>query len=191
MGPLRIQPRLTPFLTVFSVRHHHQQRIAKGTRWFSTSHVVHAQAQAGAGGRPGTFPGYAKAAIVLGAGLALTAAVFGTSTRPSPSPSAPAKATSTSSVPIHDPPSPSSSTPAGEHQVSTEVESLAHELRLALGLAEDDERVSTDADVLHVHGWSDNDYHPGASSPPSSNVFPFLLPASRAILPRLLHSLSL
>ena len=47
----------------------------------------------------------------------------------------------------------------GEKHVKVDAETLAQELRTALG---DDDRVSTDSEVLHVHGYSENDYHPGA-----------------------------
>ncbi|KIP05310.1 hypothetical protein PHLGIDRAFT_30981 [Phlebiopsis gigantea 11061_1 CR5-6] len=65
-------------------------------------------------------------------------------------------------------PEPSKSAiPVAETHVKVDAATLASELRTALG---DDERVSTDADVLHVHGYSENDYHPG--SPPTVVVYP-------------------
>ncbi|GJE99019.1 FAD/FMN-containing dehydrogenase [Phanerochaete sordida] len=52
-----------------------------------------------------------------------------------------------------------------------DVDTLANELRRALDDAEDAfGRVSTDPEVLHVHGYSENDHHPGSN--PTVVVYP-------------------
>lgn len=66
------------------------------------------------------------------------------------------------SVPVHDP-------PARDAKVSAAT--LSKELREALGDADGQlDKVSTDPEVLHVHGYSENDYHPGSA--PTVVVFP-------------------
>lgn len=121
-----------------------------------------------------SFPGYVKAALALGAGLTLTAFVFSTSPRvqshsaPTSSPST-SKASSSAQIPVPSPTAAASAlsdvhvTDSPAHSASkADVSALVNELRDALGDSDRKlEKVSTDADVLHLHGWSDNDYHPG------------------------------
>lgn len=102
--------------------------------------------------------GLGHAALGLGAGVLLSSAFF--LLRPAHAdaqpPQTPKARVGTSAVPVRDPPA---------RQVSVDADSLARELREALGDADGRlDRVSTDPEVLHVHGYSENDYHPGTSS---------------------------
>lgn len=64
----------------------------------------------------------------------------------------------TNNIPIRD---------LGATEVKLDAKPLAQELREALEDADGDkEEVSIDPEVLHVHGYSENDYHPGAPPRP-------------------------
>jgi hypothetical protein len=164
MPPLSRTPLLALGRRPCRVQTHSHGRASNtaAPRRFASSHP-------GAAHQPGTVPGYAKAAAVLGAGLALSAFLFrNRPTRPtsrdahpasSPPPaSSSSKAAETSTVPAADPPAQAAVPPI-------DADALAKELRHALGDADGaQDKVSTDPEVLHLHGWSDNDYHPGASA---------------------------
>ncbi|EKM52199.1 uncharacterized protein PHACADRAFT_101477 [Phanerochaete carnosa HHB-10118-sp] len=105
--------------------------------------------------------GLCRAVLGLGAGVLLTSAFF--LTRPTQANSLISKQqVGTSTVPVHDPPAKGIKVGAG---------TLAKELREALGDANGRlDTVSTDPEVLHIHGYSENDYHPGSA--PTVVVFP-------------------
>ena len=91
--------------------------------------------------------GLAKVVLGLATGVALSTLYFTASTREGVQPSTTPKA---------------SADPRTGAKPKVDAHSLAIELREALGGAEGD-KVSTDPEILHVHGYSENDYHPGTS----------------------------
>lgn len=96
---------------------------------------------------PGTGAGLTTLALGLATGVVLTSVFFKAT-------AAPAKPLGAAGVPVVDPPA--------RTKPAIDAQTLAQTLAKALG----EDKVSTDHEVLHVHGYSENDYHPGAPALP-------------------------